>query len=646
MPGIATHFTILDRTIQALDAAGMQSVADVMRNNPWAYFGAVGASIGDFLPCDPPPAGQTPPPSYSFIWKLVFGVVGGDPGLLATLSKLNAVLDKITTIANNEDCDALKAMRDSGELDSVMKTAQDFGNLILDVQSQALAIMKLITTGVDDTGKLTGIQPVFCRLKPTDPIPPPNQWPARDFLHWKKTGQFASKLLKLADDSGDDRLRAYAYGWLVSYAANTCGSPFVGSAVGGPPRTQWWRQRFIRNWVDAWVFGYYGAGASIKGDTPNPGYDSWPSLCNANLHTKMQITQIDPVSTVDAVKRAKPFPAAVPDDFAQLWFQALNETYQGNLPDGVSKDSLNGAYVMTWLMLWLQTSTDVFPCNLTMSMTPPGDCGEQPGELDPFQPAPGGGPTPPPDPTPQTHDNEVCGILLMILGILGILTGNVVAGAAAVAEAGHLLSCSAAVEWADFRCKLFWLRIYLFNGLTGLHKLLSYAAFRYPEGPELGSNDNSFQLLGIPVKFDSSINLVKSRSTNQDKPYPSKCWGGDLLSYGQYPDAANPGIEQPSTIAYLTATYPNFFVDDAANPLANGDVKTDGGFPFRAQPPGGAAILPVPFGNAVANVVDLFQNLGADLPDWNLDADRGMAYFTWQFKGHYDPDNVQIEPEP
>ena len=68
-----------------------------------------------------------------------------------------------------------------------------------------------------------------------------------------------------------------------------------------------------------------------------------------------------------------------------------------------------------------------------------------------------------------------------------------------------------------------------------------------------------------------------------------------------------------------------------------------GSFPLREDPQA-AEPLPLQFGNAVANAVDLFRNLDKDFPSWNLDGDRGLAYVTWQFAGSYDPNAVAIEP--
>jgi hypothetical protein len=149
----------------------------------------------------------------------------------------------------------------------------------------------------------------------------------------------------------------------------------------------------------------------------------------------------------------------------------------------------------------------------------------------------------------------------------------------------------------------------------------------------------------LPLEFESGQNLVKSRIT--ERLFPSKPWDGNLLGFNQRPTSTSPGFEKPGTVGCRSEVYPSFWVDDdAANPLSNGDIKTAGVFPFRPEMPGGKE--PMQFGNAVANAIDLLQHLskGFPDPDWNLDADRGLAYVTWQFKGFYDPDNVAIEPEP
>ncbi len=655
MPGIATHFTILDLTLERLDASGdpgLTGIAAVIRANPsYAYLGVIGPGLADFLPAGKAEDFNNDPNPYAFVWKQIFGLLGGDEarfpgsglGLHAVLVKLRRIIEELSAVAAAEDCDRLKDIRDGKvpgvSLGDIEQTAKDFGTIIGSLDPSMSPIISQISSTITDR-----LKPVVNTAAPADPVPPPEAWHAREFLHWRSTGKFVDSLLATAEGTDDDRLRAYAFGYLVAYAANVCGSPFVNSCVGGPHRTQWWRRRFTQNFIDAWVFGRYRQSPRpAAADMPMPPYPEWPSLCSANLQQRIELQPMDPAALLVNVKRNQDLPAGVlPDDFAQAWFQAFEAANPGAYPPGIAAEELNQAYQMTWLMLWFQTSGEVIGCNFNGPMEPPGGCGTTPGELDPFIPAPGGGPSLPPsfDSDLEDTDAKVCGIILAILGGLLLLGGGVIGGAAAIAGAAALLDCSNVVEWQKLRCQLFWYRMYLYNGLKGMNELLALSGFVYPY-PEMLAEDEivSATLSGLP--FESGRNLVKSRGGKQE--FPSKPWDGGLLTFNQRPTPSNPGIEKPPTVGYRTEAYPDFFVDDDVNnPLSNGEVREAGGFPVRLDPAG----EPVQFGNAVANAVDLLGSLREDRPEWNLDGDRGVAFTVWQFDGGYDPDAVTIAPAP
>lgn len=663
MPGIATNFQVLELTIDRLNGDPLlQPYAKVMTDNiEYAHLGAIGPALADFIPSDPPPDPKDPinsdPNPYALVWKMIFGIIGGDPGFFSVLQRIRDILKYLGDIADNEDCDKLKAIQDGTDpnvkLDDIQTEANKLSQLVAALNPLPPNNSPMLST---IAGLITDrLKPNVCTQNPTDPVPTPDTWQPRDFMHWKRSGRFVRALLDKAKKTGDQRLLAYAYGYLVSYAANVCGNSFINSAVGGPPRTQWWRQRFVKNFVDAWVFGFYNQSTkpTMSGDTPSPNYNDrdasgnpkWPNLCQANLQTRIELATMDPVNLMQLVKTAKVFPKVLPDDFAQLWFEAFQAAYASPLPPNVKAETLNGAYVMTWLVLWFQTSGAVLGCNSPEPLRPPDDCGNDPSSLDPFTTAPGGGPTPPPTMDTDLKDTtaEVCGIILAILGGLFLLAGGAAAGAGAIAGAVALLSCSSLVEWKKLRCELYWYRMYLYNGIKGLHTLLSMTGFDYPYTDALAVDPEIPQLLGL-IPFVSGIKLVKSVIQKED--FPSKPWDASLATFNQRPSATSPGFETPRTTACYDAVYPSFFTDDDTNnPLSKGDVKTGGPFPFRPQPLAGANI-PVQFGNAVANAVDLFKNLKTRFPSWNLDQDRGLAYLTWQFQGFYDPDAVQIEPEP
>ena len=226
--------------------------------------------------------------------------MGGQIGLFATLQRLKEILARLERIANDEDLDALKEIRDSGEIDQIEQIGQqNFADLIQGLPDEALEIVSIIGEG---------LRPNVCTSSPAVPlIPAPDTWQVRDFLHWKKSGPFVKKLIEKAAAANDQRFLAYAYGFLVGYAANVCGGSFINSAVGGPPRTQWWRQRFVKNYVDAWAYGFYRSSATITGDSPTPPYEEWPDLCDSNLHERITLEPLDPVDLLQRIKVEQPF---------------------------------------------------------------------------------------------------------------------------------------------------------------------------------------------------------------------------------------------------------------------------------------------------------------------------------------------------
>lgn len=673
MPGIATQFEILRLTIDRLDAEGLTQFTQVMKANlPYAYLGAIGPSLGDFIPSDPIPQG-TRPEGYSGAWKQIFGLMGtspqgGNPGLYKTLKDLKGIIDELDKIAHDENVDVICALKDSEKYKEIVEAANALQTTI-DVlkQTDRKSILGQIIQII------VKLRPKVCTKNKSDPVPPPDQWQVRDFLHWKKSGRFVKALIEKAKNTSDDRLLAYAYGYLISYTGQVCGAPFVNSTVGGSARTQWWRQRLAQNYIDAWVYGYYHINPRPKmnGDTPSPPYNDpvWRSLRFANLHQLIQLgSQPDPEELMGLTRSNQPYPKLLPDDFATHWFEAFQLAYSPPFPDSIKAEALNAAYVMVWLVLWFCTSNDNILCpDPNESMQPPNDCGAAPSALDPFKIDDKGNPTNPPPVEPDVDEDEakkICAIFAAILGGLAALFGSTVLGGAAIAAGISMLDCDSltVVNWKKLRCDLYWYRLYLYNGIKGFNKLLALTGFGYPLASELGTPKETLELLDNK-EFQTGINLIKSKNFAQREDFPSKCWIDDYefnkLDDFQYaleflislknkfnapPTSTDPGFESERAIAYLTNAYPSFFVDDdVANPLGNGDVKTGGSFPYRTQTLNN---FPVQFGNAVANAVDLFKNLDKEFPNWNLDADRGLAYLTWQFKGFYDPDSVQIEPEP
>lgn len=648
MPGIVTNFKLLDLVSDALSAspdATLQAVAGIINNNKgWAYFGAVGANLADFIPATAPTPGKPSGNQYLELWKIVFSIAGGNgtednPGLFATLSRMNDFLDRVEDIALREDLDDLKAME--SEIDTINEAAAELADIVADVQNVAIPIGSIIEGGM---------RPSVCAVPDGTPAPPPEAWTVREFLHWKRPGLFAQSLIQRAQagsGASGERLRAYAYGYLTSYVAKVCGSPFINSIVGGPYRTQWYRHRWINNFVDAWVHGFYEAGAtiSLSTDEPTPPYDSWPDLCNAALHEKFQLAEHDPQELMDILREGRDWPATLPDEFTSFWIGAYSDAY-GPPPafSHVQAEELNAAYHMTWLVLWFQTSGDVIGCN---PVPPPeADCGDAPSWTDLSTPGDadgsGVGPPPPAVETVTDTSQSVSGWILAILGGLLFLGGGFIAGAAAIAGGIALILTAVDPNWEKLRCDIHWYRWFIFNGLQALHEIMVLGGIAYPYARELGKDQLMISLLGIfDITFDSGVRTVRSQRTDR---YPGACWSGTVTDWINRPTS----FENPQTQGYHISHYPDFFLSDSgANPLANGRVAEGSSVPYEAGEDWPLREKQPTFGNAVENALDLLKQETERLPDWNLDGDRGQAWFTWRFADGISPhdDPVSVERE-
>jgi hypothetical protein len=75
-----------------------------------------------------------------------------------------------------------------------------------------------------------------------------------DMLHYRGTGQFGRALLQNANVREDDRLRAYALGYVTHLATDVTGHAYVNAIAGGPYRQHWQRHHLVENHCDAFWY--------------------------------------------------------------------------------------------------------------------------------------------------------------------------------------------------------------------------------------------------------------------------------------------------------------------------------------------------------------------------------------------------------
>lgn len=661
MPGIPTKLAIADLVFDKLNATGSPH-ATLLQDPaylPFAYLGAIGSCLGDVLPARPDLGGGIPNTRYFRAWRPLLRLLAGWPAdpntntpeqqsVARALQQLAQSLSKLANVVGNHDKFGLIGMKSELEgLDGVMK---------------------IITDGVSSLQSIRNEIGLAIFLGGPDPkVPPATGWEPAQALKWSRTGRHLKNLQDLAEAAGDKRMQAYALGARVGYAADLVGNPFINSIVRGPFRNDWWRHRWVSAYVDAWVHGYYGLGGASNvqmgsNGVPNPGYTTWPNLCSARLHDKITVGGIDSTTVMQSLHDSTAIPAMLPPEFVTFWLDAFKTTYDAH-PAGMDEDGLQSAYAITWLLLWLQTSGEVFPCMPADQINYPDNCGDRPPWVaaDGSVPGSGGQSQVPPAPT-NTSPNWaeiVSGILLAIVGIIGVLAGGVVPGIAAIVAAIVLIVDGATEpDWDALTCYVGWVLAYYYNMMNALHDLFKWSGFGYPYAYELAHNEIYHQLTGQVTPPDAALNTAFSLGFDPD--YPRQKWIPISSSWCNPPTEP---LEPQAVTAYRSSRlWPAHFADGLAftpggppappptqtNPLVDAQgtpvVRNLDEWKLRRLNLGKTYELG--FGNAVDISLDLIEKAATDeLLDWDLDGDPGLGAPTWVLPTPTTPRSGAI-PEP
>jgi hypothetical protein len=112
--------------------------------------------------------------------------------------------------------------------------------------------------------------PFYPKLQKGDPE---DQWYWCDYLHYRRTGKFCSNMWQLAQ--GDADLMRYCLGYASHIGTDVAGHPFVNAIVGGPYRTHWHRHKLVENWIDAYARNYYPDSSQTKSCLNLGGHDKY-----------------------------------------------------------------------------------------------------------------------------------------------------------------------------------------------------------------------------------------------------------------------------------------------------------------------------------------------------------------------------------
>jgi hypothetical protein len=337
---------------------------------------------------------------------------------------------------------------------------------------------------------------------------------------------------------------------------------------------------------------------------------------SANLQNAIAFTTPAPVG-IDAARAVSqgPFPGPdLPGALADLLVRAVDQTFTFAVditPEELGDpDTYRRAYTGLYSVLWLMTSGEGPLCLGTLG-PPPADCTSEPSWV-------GSGGSPP-APTEEQGGNTGSSVALAILAILLLLTGNWAAGLAAIGGAIAAAKSHTSIDWGQLRCNLYWQRHQLFEIEQGIRDALIVAGLAYPQPHQLGMVDDAGQIVPSDGITKSGHPLTRTMHTDRYPMVMDDAQNGmPDLNWPNFPASA---VEQKGTLDLQDGhVYADHVIDQVG--VQNGGVFNGGTYPTRG----------VNFGGAVANAADVIRKDAANLPDYNLDGDRGYGWLSWRPK--------------
>jgi hypothetical protein len=700
MPNLAYHIEVLDQVIQQRVGLGDPVAININNSSQlkqFAVLGAMGPDMLRYTPVSPalatflsnfiPPATSGTPltpaqiatqtatiqtamsnlatTNQGLAFELYFNPLGAIYSVLfsSLVVPVWPILDNITDFFNK--LEVIVQNQDEIGLAEIIGQLSDFQNMSNSLKSlpSSLQLLQVVVGAIITQGPWMEMNQSF---------PPPSTIIADrryEFLRWHKTGEFAQNLLSNATT---DSQKAYAFGWMCHVSTSVTSEPFINNITGGPYRTHWWRNRLAGNYVDSWTFGFFeqNPNPTMTGDNPSPEYfdpmtgNGWPALCNGgNLQDKFNVGNLADAAPDDVPLALKcmasgnlgALPGSFPTEIQDLFTTALNATYPAAEQPIVGLDStstpipafdnmtLANAYVGAFSVYWFMTSGRGA---VGTNVVGPGT-----GQPEPSWISSGG--TPSPSQAGVNVGAAICAALLAIFGILSILTGDFVGGAAALAAALN----APIIDWPTVANELFWLRKTLIDQENALQEALVLGGVAYPPPVMLGTVVN---IMGMdetlpgtdltppfnpdisPVPTVTGIPLCKSNSLSSGenaagskKSYPAYLDATSTiapvadLNFGVYP--LNIQTETPSTRNPITPNlYPNTFVNGLGR--LNGGMLNPTAYPSSYES----------FGDAVSNANQVLDAGGAGLPEFNLDGDRGYGWKDWNPQAGSNPFTLPV----
>lgn len=334
MPGPIVHLyniQSLPAYLREIGGPRGRDLADLLDKEPCSPYSGFGAQGPDFLVFSLKEYGTPLDELVNFL----FGVYDA---LEPFIDFYEAVVEPIEQ-AIDDAVQALDQALFQGLIGDIGATADLISSTLL------AYLEKLVTSGIDL------FYPFYPKIQQGAPE---DQWYWFDTWHYRRTGRFASTLWRLAQ--GDDDLMRYAVGYGSHIGGDVAGHPFVNAIVGGPYRAHWHRHHLVENWIDAYARRHYK-------DTPRT---------KACLNLGAGDTYLADAISGSYYYRLAEFPGGqLPGKLADLLVKAVDLTYSGILaPTPLSATDFDTTYRL-WLA-WFEKATTIGSARKPTPVPPPG----------------------------------------------------------------------------------------------------------------------------------------------------------------------------------------------------------------------------------------------------------------------------------
>lgn len=235
MPGPIVHLLVQQRLATSLRRSERaHDLADLLAEDPCSPYAGFGSMGPDFLFFSLREYGDTIGDLSNFIFEVYDTIEPVIEFVEETIGPIKTAIDDAVSALLPDDIEAL---------------IKELGDTVGTLGSAVLAKLgEVVTDEVD----------LFFPFYPKIQLgAPETDWYWFDFLHYRRTGRFCSTMWKLARDSGDKDLMRYCLGYASHIGTDVVGHPFVNSIVGGPYRGHWHRHKLVENWIDAWSRRHY-----------------------------------------------------------------------------------------------------------------------------------------------------------------------------------------------------------------------------------------------------------------------------------------------------------------------------------------------------------------------------------------------------